>query len=106
VVFVPDHAAAEALFVEVALARPTRVEPLRVQAREPVHAGRDPLALCLDQEMEVRVHQAPGMQPPSERAARPLQQQLESQPVGVVEANVLVAHAMRRDVEDAVLRKL
>lgn len=105
-VLVPDHPAAEAFAKQVPSPCPALVEALRVQATEAVHPHRHPLPLRLDQQMEVRVHQAPRVELPAERAAHAPQQELESQTVGIVETDALIADAVGGHVEHAVVREL
>jgi hypothetical protein len=44
----------------------TAVEALRVEEVQPMHAARQPLERRLDDEVEVVVHQAPGVNDPIE----------------------------------------
>ncbi len=103
--FVLDEPSAEALLVEVPFAPVPSVEPLRVQAQETVHAGRDLLSRRLDQEVIVRAHQAPGVHSPVEHLNGLCQQLEEVLAVDVVEVEVDAADAAGRHVKAAVLRK-
>jgi hypothetical protein len=105
-VIVPDHAAAETLLEEVPLPCPALVEALRVEAAKPVHARRHRLPLRLDQEMEVRVEQAPGVHAPAEHLLDAAEQEAEPQPIAIVSTNPVVADGVHRDVEDAVVWEL
>jgi hypothetical protein len=101
VVVVPNEPGNEALFKEVPFALPARVEPLRVETTKPVHPRRQVFARCLHQEMEVRTHEAPGVQLPFEHGRDPPEEEAESLPVGVVEKDVDPACAPVGDVADA-----
>lgn len=102
VVVVPDDPGAEALLEEVSLSLPPLVEALRVDACEPVHCCRHPLLLRLDQQMEVRAHQAPGMQLPFELRRHASEKHPEAVAVEVVPEHEAAGNAPGGDVEDPV----
>jgi hypothetical protein len=60
------------------------VESLGVQTTEAMHAGGQPLAGSLDEQMEMGSHQAPGMQLPVEAVRRLLEEKDERLSVVVV----------------------
>ena len=103
VVFVPDDPAAEPLLVQMAFSHPALVEALGVHAGQPVHPDRYARELCLDQEVEVRAHQAPRVELPVELGDDAPEQHAEPVAVDVVEEHVTRGHAFRRHMEGAVL---
>jgi hypothetical protein len=103
VIFVPDDPARKALLEEVTFAGPAAIESLRIEGVQTVHPSRHLPARRLDQDVEVRPKQAPGVEPPAEHLDDVSEQQLEPLPVGVVEEDVDAAGAPSREVEDAVL---
>src|SRR5262249_18865995 len=106
VTLVAHDPAPEALLEEVTLARPAAVEPLRVQAGEPVHPCRQVLTRRLDQKVEMRTHQAPGMDLPPEHLRDTTLEKPEPVAVEVVEKTIGTADTAGRDVEDAIFREV
>jgi hypothetical protein len=103
---VPHHPAAETLLEQVALSGPAAVEALGIRTAESMHAGRDPLPRRLDQQVEVRAHQAPGVNAPCEGPRDAPEEKPKALAVDVVEDDVSSRDAARGDVEDAVVREV
>jgi len=86
----------------MALAAVSPVEPLRVDAEEPVHRKGERLPSALDDQVEVGSEQAPGVDAEPETVGRVPEELGERRSVGVVEEDEDAARATRRDVEVAV----
>jgi hypothetical protein len=97
-----DHPAREAVPEEVAPALVPPVEPLRVDAVEPLHPERQVLPRRLEDEVIVVVEQAERVHPPAEAPHDLVQQREELPAVVVVEEDRALLDAPRRDVEEAV----
>jgi hypothetical protein len=104
-VVVLDDPRMEALLEQMPLSLPPRVETLRVDACEPVHAQRQALSFHLHQQVEVRSHQAPGVQLPVEFRGDAPEHHPEPIAVEVVQEYEPAGDALRGDVEDAVVGK-
>jgi hypothetical protein len=76
------------------------VERLGVNTQEPVHSGRDQPRRCLDQQMDVRAHQAPGVDAEPEPSLDDAQQAQKRRPVLIVEKDPDAAGALRRHMPD------
>lgn len=61
------------------------VEPAGVEAVEPVHAAREVLELCLNDEVVMGSHQAVGVARPCETGGAPSQESNEVRPIFVVD---------------------
>jgi hypothetical protein len=106
VLLVTDDPGAEAVSEQVAPAVPAIVEPLRIRAVEPSHAGREIVATRFDDDVVVRAQQGPGVQLPAEPAAARVQRRGEPVAIVTVAEDERVAGAARRHVPDAFAREL
>ena len=82
------------------------VEPLCIDAVHPLHAGRERRALALDDQVEMRVHQAPGDDPPAALEDLPSEQRQQELAFGVVGDDGRRPHAAHGDVVDPRRREL
>jgi hypothetical protein len=101
-----DHARREALLVQVSLAAVATIEALGIHAVQPVHAGRETLARCLDEEVVVGAHETPRVQPPAEHLDDLAEQPPERLPIVIVDVDICPADPARRHMEEAVLGKV
>jgi hypothetical protein len=99
---VVDHPRREPLLEQMALPAVSAVEPLGVEADQPVHRCRELGLPALDDDVEMRAEQAPRVEPQPEELHGLLQQERERRAVGVVEEDEASASAARRDVVVAV----
>ena len=102
---VADGAGAEPLLEEVSDPPVPAVEPLRVHAVEAVHAVRELLEVALDDEMEVVVEQAVGVEQPPEPVLGIDDPTHDGDAIEVVPDDVLPRDAADGDVERGVVRK-
>jgi hypothetical protein len=97
-----DHPRGEAVAEEVPPPAVAAVVTLSIEAVEPLHSGRKLLPGRLDDEVVVRVHQAPRMEPPREPHRDVAQEENEVLTVVVIPVDPHFRDAERRDVVHAV----
>ena len=100
---VVDHVRREPLLVEMSLAAMATIESLGIHAVQPVHTGRKTVAGRFDEEVVVRAHEAPCVQPPTEHLDDLAEQPPERFSIEVVDVDMSSADAVGRHVEEAVL---
>jgi hypothetical protein len=105
-VVVVDRPGAETRAEDVAPSLVAAVEPLRVDAVQMLHPGRQLLGRRLHDEVVVRAHHAECMQLPAKAADDDIDEGDEEAAVVVVEEDVHVEDALGRDVDDAVREEI
>jgi hypothetical protein len=78
------------------------VEALRICAGEKMHAGRQPLAGRLNDQVVVGAHHAAGVEAPAEPVGRELDERDELRPVQIAAVEQLAARRATGDVVEAV----
>jgi hypothetical protein len=90
----------------MSLAPVATVESLCVQAVQPVHARRKALARRFHEQVVMRPHEAPRMNPPAEHLDHLAEEPAKRLAVEVVDVDVRSGDAARRHVEEAVFGEL
>ena len=103
---VADHPCREAALEEMAAPAVAAVEALGIGRVETVHGVREYVHRCLEDEVVVRVHEAPRVACSSRLPSGRLEEREEVEPIEVVDEERLALHAARGDVVDAFARKV
>jgi hypothetical protein len=102
VLLVADDPRPEALLEQVPLSAMPAVEPLGVQAVQPVHHRGQLLTRALDDQVVVRSEHRPGDEAHTEQVGGLIEQVDEGQSIDVVEKHEPAAGSPRTDVEEPI----